>query len=89
VFHDSDTAKTEIFVRRELADNFCFYNPKYDSIDGAADWAKETLKLHEKDKRQYVYSLEQFERVKHKKKKEKKRKTKERKKERKKERRQR
>ena len=67
VFHDSDTAKTEIFVRRELADNFCFYNPKYDSIDGAADWAKETLKLHEKDKRQYVYSLEQFERVKHKK----------------------
>lgn len=36
----------EAIVRRELADNFCFYNPKYDSIDGAYDWAKKTLKEH-------------------------------------------
>ena len=24
----------EAIIRRELADNFCFYNEKYDSIDG-------------------------------------------------------
>ena len=33
----------ESVIRRELADNFCFYEPKYDSIDAAADWAQETL----------------------------------------------
>ncbi len=24
----------EAIVRRELSDNFCFYNPSYDRIDG-------------------------------------------------------
>lgn len=24
----------ELVVRRELTDNFCFYNPKYDSVEG-------------------------------------------------------
>ncbi len=30
----------ELIVRKELADNFCFYNDKYDSIESAKDWAK-------------------------------------------------
>ncbi|KAL7991140.1 hypothetical protein Chor_014570, partial [Crotalus horridus] len=51
----------EAVVRRELADNFCFYNPNYDKIEGAYDWAKTTLKLHAKDKRPYLYTLEQLE----------------------------
>ncbi|XP_039225873.1 deoxyribodipyrimidine photo-lyase-like [Crotalus tigris] len=51
----------EALVRRELADNFCFYNPNYDKIEGAYDWAKTTLKLHAKDKRPYLYTLEQLE----------------------------
>ena len=30
-------------------------------ISGAYDWAKDTLKAHEKDKREYVYTREQLE----------------------------
>ena len=51
----------ESIVRRELADNFCFYQPSYDSLDGAAGWARESLELHNADKREHVYSLEQLE----------------------------
>ena len=51
----------EGIVRRELADNFCFYNPHYDSLKGAAGWAQETHKVHAKDKREYVYTQEQLE----------------------------
>ena len=51
----------EIIVRRELSDNFCYYNTKYDSFDGFPEWAKRTLNEHEKDKREFVYSLKQFE----------------------------
>ncbi len=36
----------EAVVRRELSDNFCFYNPKYDTIEGAYGWAQETLRVH-------------------------------------------
>ena len=36
----------EAVVRRELADNFCFHQPHYDSVRGAYGWAAETLKLH-------------------------------------------
>lgn len=47
----------ELIVRKELADNFCFYNPHYDSFLGFPDWAKKTLNAHRSDKRDYVYSL--------------------------------
>lgn len=50
----------ESIVRRELADNFCYYQPNYDNIDGAFDWAKTSLELHMKDKRQNVYTYEQL-----------------------------
>ena len=43
-----------------MSDNFCFYQPKYDSLDGAAGWARETLDTHAKDERTHVYSLKQF-----------------------------
>ncbi|KAK0048843.1 deoxyribodipyrimidine photo-lyase [Biomphalaria pfeifferi] len=51
----------EAVVRRELADNFCFYNPHYDSVQGTNDWAKKSLELHRKDKRPYLYSRDQLE----------------------------
>ena len=52
----------EAVVRRELADNFCFYNPdKYDSIKGTNAWAQTTLQVHAQDKREYLYTKEQFE----------------------------
>ena len=50
-------------MRRELSDNYCYYNTKYDSFDGFPDWAKKTLNEHGKDKREYVYSIEEFEKA--------------------------
>jgi len=57
----AETFLEELIIRRELSDNFCYYNPKYDSFDGFHNWAKETLNKHRKDKREFVYSLEEFE----------------------------
>lgn len=51
----------EAFVRRELAKNFCYYNKNYDNFDCIIGWARETLKEHEKDEREYIYSFEEFE----------------------------
>jgi deoxyribodipyrimidine photo-lyase len=49
-------------IRRELSDNFCFYNnANYDSIEGASEWARKTLNDHKKDKRTHIYSRNQFE----------------------------
>lgn len=54
----------EAIVRRELSDNFCFYNENYDSIKGAASWAQATLKDHHKDKREWIYTVKQLEQAK-------------------------
>jgi len=52
-------------VRRELSDNFCWYQPKYDSLEGQTyAWATGTLDDHRNDKRPYVYALEKLERAK-------------------------
>jgi len=51
----------ELVVRRELADNFCYYNSNYDSFDGFPNWAKETLREHQKDRREYIYTLKEME----------------------------
>lgn len=46
----------ELIVRRELAENFCFYEPKYDSIEGFPEWAQKSLARHRADDRMYSYS---------------------------------
>lgn len=51
----------ELIVRKELADNYCFYNKNYDNIEGAKSWALDSLNSHSKDTRDYVYSLEDWE----------------------------
>lgn len=56
-----ETFVEEIVVRRQLADNFCFYNPKYDEFEGMPQWAQKTLIEHWDDKREVVYDLENFE----------------------------
>jgi len=48
----------ELIVRRELADNFCFYQSHYNSLLGAPDWAQRTLEKHKKDPLESEYSLE-------------------------------
>jgi deoxyribodipyrimidine photo-lyase len=54
----ADSFLEEIIVRKELADNFCWYNPHYDSIEGAKAWAQDTLNLHVKDVRPHHYSYD-------------------------------
>ncbi|XP_043466984.1 deoxyribodipyrimidine photo-lyase isoform X1 [Leptopilina heterotoma] len=51
----------EAIIRRELSDNFCFYNENYDSMKGAYQWAIDTLEAHRKDKREYLYDLKELE----------------------------
>merc|ERR1719409_2416088 len=54
----------ESIVRRELSDNFCFYNPNYDKLKGAATWAYQSLQKHSRDKREHVYTSTQLEQAK-------------------------
>ncbi|CAL0331685.1 unnamed protein product [Lupinus luteus] len=58
-----DAFLEELIVRRELADNFCFYQPHYDSLQGAWEWARKTLMDHATDKREHIYSKEQLEKA--------------------------
>jgi len=51
----------ELVVRRELSDNYCFYNQRYDNFEGFPEWAKRTLNEHRLDTRPYIYTIEQFE----------------------------
>ncbi len=51
----------ELIVRRELSDNFCYYNHDYDKVSGFPDWARRTLDRHRRDPRAFIYSTEQFE----------------------------
>jgi len=48
-------------VRRELAINFVYTNPQYVSFRCLPVWARATLRSHQKDRRDYVYTLPQLE----------------------------
>jgi len=61
---DKESAETfleELIVRRELSDNFCFYNPEYDNWIGLPDWSKKTLIEHKADPREFLCTRDQFE----------------------------
>jgi len=58
---DKDSFLEEMIVRRELADNFCEYEPNYDCFEGFHSWAKKTLNEHRGDEREYLYPKGQFE----------------------------
>jgi deoxyribodipyrimidine photo-lyase len=51
----------ELIVRRELSDNFCYYNPCYNAFNGFPAWARKTLSDHRLDTREFIYSFGQFE----------------------------
>jgi deoxyribodipyrimidine photo-lyase len=46
----------QLIIRRELAFNFVYYTPDYDSFDVIPGWARNTLADHEADPRKYIYS---------------------------------
>jgi len=51
----------ELIVRRELSMNYVYYNERYDSIKGVQNWALESLEKHRSDKREHIYSKDEFE----------------------------
>ena len=60
-YPESQAAYLEgLIIRRELAANFVFFNPSYDSLACLPAWAKKTLAEHESDDREYLYSKSQL-----------------------------
>jgi deoxyribodipyrimidine photo-lyase len=57
----ADVYLEELIVRRELSMNFVYYNRQYDRFEGLPFWAQKTLKEHQKDKREAVYSAVELE----------------------------
>ncbi|TXT53962.1 MAG: Deoxyribodipyrimidine photo-lyase [Candidatus Thorarchaeota archaeon] len=53
----------ELIVRRELSMNFVYYNEHYDSLECLPSWAQSTLSSHATDEREYIYSVEEFEKA--------------------------
>lgn len=55
----------QLVIRRELAFNLAFYSKSLESFDAyLPKWALDSLKKHSIDKREYVYSSEEFEKAK-------------------------
>ncbi len=53
----------ELVVRRELAQNYVHFEPRYDSYEALPEWARATLGEHSADERPALYSTEQLERA--------------------------
>jgi deoxyribodipyrimidine photo-lyase len=51
----------ELIVRRELSLNYALYNPDYDRYAGLPAWCQATLAEHRRDRREFVYSPEDWE----------------------------
>ena len=51
----------ELIIRRELSDNFCYYQPQYDTINCAPNWARDSLERHRSDPRPALYAPAQLE----------------------------
>jgi deoxyribodipyrimidine photo-lyase len=52
----------ELIVRRELTDNYCFYNhATYDKVAGAHEWAQKTIAEHAADEREHLYVTRELE----------------------------
>lgn len=57
-----DAFVEQILVRRELAYNYVTYNEGYDQFDQMTQpWAYETMKIHNKDQRPYLYTIKDYE----------------------------
>lgn len=50
----------QLIVRRELAFNFCRHARRVDSLEELPEWARRTLEKHARDRREHVYSFEEF-----------------------------
>jgi deoxyribodipyrimidine photo-lyase len=53
----------QVITWRELGLNFCLARNDYDQFESLPAWALKTLRLHARDQRSHVYTLEVFERA--------------------------
>ena len=60
-FQAKEAFLEQVIIRRELADNYCWHTPMYDSFDGLPEWAQSTLNTHRSDPRPAMYSLAELE----------------------------
>ena len=58
-----DAFLEELIVRRELSDNFCWYNSGYDAVDGFPEWSRKTHAAHRHERRSHLYTAEEFDRA--------------------------
>jgi deoxyribodipyrimidine photo-lyase len=59
----ADEFLEELIVRRDLAFNFARFGSKPDTLGALPNWAQATLRKHAKDKRDPIYTRDQFERA--------------------------
>lgn len=59
----ADEFLEELIVRRELAFNFARFTENPESLENLPNWARATLATHARDKRDPVYTADQFERA--------------------------
>jgi deoxyribodipyrimidine photo-lyase len=60
---DAGAFLEELIVRRELSDNYCYYNQHYDDVQGFSAWAIQSLGEHKRDRREYLYTLPELEKA--------------------------
>jgi deoxyribodipyrimidine photo-lyase len=53
----------ELLVRRELAFNFARHTDHLESLDNLPEWARQTLAKHARDRRDPIYTRDEFERA--------------------------
>ncbi len=55
-----DAFLDELVTWRETGFHFCHHTPNYDKFESLPDWAQETLREHEGDQREKIYSYEEL-----------------------------
>lgn len=59
--HQRDSYFNELIAWRELSINFVRYQPDYDNVRCADNWARLTIAEHDRDQRDILYSLKKLE----------------------------
>jgi deoxyribodipyrimidine photo-lyase len=59
----SDAFLNEMLTWRELSLNFCLRNPQHHSLSALPGWVHRSMRAHEADPREVVYTLEDLERA--------------------------
>jgi deoxyribodipyrimidine photo-lyase len=57
---DAEAFLDQLMTWREIGFNMCWRERNYDRFESLPEWAQTTLEQHEKDPRQWNYSVEQF-----------------------------